>query len=79
MLSVCRSFLRNYLYFCFLCFWRFYSSSAEPSEDLFLLLVVFTSSSKTFVDLSYHALLCVDAMKAFQRLVALNALGCSLI
>ena len=38
-----------------------------------------SSSSTKFVDLSYHALLCVDVMKALQRLVALNALGCSLI
>ena len=40
-----------------------------------IVLETFTSSSTKFVDLSYHALLCVDAMKAPQRLVALNALG----
>ena len=40
-----------------------------------LVLGTFTSSSTKFVDLSYHALLCVDSMKAPQRLVALNALG----
>ena len=40
-----------------------------------IVLETFTSSSTKFVDLSYHALLCVDAMKMRQRLVALNALG----
>ena len=40
-----------------------------------IVLETFTSSSTKFVDLSYHALLCVDAMKMPQRLLALNALG----
>ena len=37
-----------------------------------IVLGTFTSSSTKFVDLSYHALLCVDAMKALQRFVALG-------
>ena len=45
------------------------------SRRMPIVLGTFTSSSTKFVDLSYHALLCVDAMKVPQRLVALNALG----
>ena len=52
---------------------------SSSSRRMPIVLGTFTSSSTKFVDLSYHALLCVDAMKALQRLVALNALGCSLI
>ena len=38
-----------------------------------IVLGTFTSTSTKFVvDLSYHALLCVDAMKALQRFVALG-------
>lgn len=44
------------------------------SRRMSIVLETFTSTSTKFVDLSYHALLSVDAMKALQRLVALNAL-----
>ena len=41
-----------------------------------IVLGTFTSSSAKFeVDLSYHALLCVDAMKALHRFVAYTSLS----
>ena len=68
----------------FLYSWAFFETTIflhnfeDPSCRMPIVLRTFTSSSRTFVDLSYRALLFIDAKKELNSLVAMNARWCSL-